>query len=264
MQSNAVHVEPTSSCTHPKTIEPSPCTVTDGDALVRVNPSSTDSLNKVTVNDMGRIKCIFRLTILFATNRTQFQQFFTDNESTIQLLIQRLYSLPVPYSTECSVTMDRYTASWLHLAMLEALTPVRTTENSDCLWNGISICLCGSESYMYSLRLLTAYDLINFKERMVAQLCVQNLGDTAGAERRWSDLIRIAITLTAWGTDFHVYVISVVLNTPIFMLTSFVHECNRMPSYYIDPSLDLTQLSITNDKFQSPTVCGIVNINACI
>ena len=63
---------------------------------------------------------------------------------------------------------------------------------------------------MYSLRSLTVYGLIKFKERMVAQLCVQNLGDMAGAEYRWSDLLRIAITLTVWGTDFHVYVISVV------------------------------------------------------
>ena len=60
----------------------------------------------------------------------QFQQFFVDNESTIQLLIQRLYSLPVPYSTQCSVTVDRYT-SQLHPAMLEALTPVRTTRNGE-------------------------------------------------------------------------------------------------------------------------------------
>ena len=139
--------------------------------------------------------------------------------------------------------MDTYTASRLHPATLEALTPVCTTGNGDCLWNGISNCLCGSERYTYSLRLLTAYDLIKFKERMVAQLCVQYLGDTAGADRRWSDLLRIAITPTAWGTDFHVYVISVVLNIPIFMFTSFVCEQDRVPSYYIDPSLDSTQLS---------------------
>ena len=52
MQSNAVRV---SSCIHPKTIQPSPCTVTDVDALVRVNPSSADLLKEATVNDMGRI-----------------------------------------------------------------------------------------------------------------------------------------------------------------------------------------------------------------
>ena len=69
MQSNAVRVEPTSSCIHPKTCQPSPCTVTDVDALVRANPSSTDTLKEVTVNDIGRIECIFRLTMLFATNR---------------------------------------------------------------------------------------------------------------------------------------------------------------------------------------------------
>ena len=39
------------------------------------------------------------------------------------------------------------------------------------------------------------------------------------------------------------YVISVVLNFPIFMFMSFVCEQDRVPKYYIDPSLDLTQLS---------------------
>ena len=66
---------------------------------------------------------------------------------------------------------------------------------------------------MYSLRLLTAYGLIKFKERMVALLCVQYLGDTAGAERGWSDLLRIAITPMASGTDFHVHVISSLTTT---------------------------------------------------
>ena len=40
--------------------------------------------------------------------------------------------------------------------------------------------------------------------------------------------------------DFHVHVILVVLNIPIL---SFVCELDRVPSYYIDSSLDLTQLS---------------------
>ena len=38
------------------------------------------------------------------------------------------------------------------------------------------------------------------------------------------------------------HVISVVLNIPIFMFTSFVCELDRVPNYYIDSS-DLTQLS---------------------
>ena len=107
--------------------------------------------------------------------------------------------------------------------MLEALTPVRTTGDGNCLWNAISICLCGSERYVYSLRLLTAYGLIKFKERMIAQLQVQNPDNRAGAENRWFDMLRIAITPTAWGTDFHAYVISVVFNISIFMFTLYVY-----------------------------------------
>ena len=86
-------------------------------------------------------------------------------------------------------------------------------------------------NYTYSLRLLTACGLIKF-ERMIAQLCVQNL-DMAGAERRWSDFQRIAITPTAWGTNFHEHVISVVLNISIFTFTSFVRQRDRIPSYSV-------------------------------
>ena len=73
--------------------------------------ASTNSLKEVTVNDMGGTECIFRQNTEH-TNRTRLQQSFIDNESTIQLLIQR-HSLPVPYSTQRSVTMDRHTASRL-------------------------------------------------------------------------------------------------------------------------------------------------------
>ena len=74
--------------------------------------------------------------------------------------------------------------------------------------------------YMYSLRLLTACGLIKFKENGCTALCacVQNLGDTAGADRRWSNMLRIAITPMVWGTDFHVYVISVVLNIHVYII----------------------------------------------
>ena len=78
---------------------------------------------------------------------------------------------------------------------------------------------------------------------MIAQLQVQNSDDRAGAENRWFDKLRIAITPTAWGTDFHAYVISVVLSIPIFMFTSFVCVRGSQCSCYIDPSLELTQLS---------------------
>ena len=69
--------------------------------------------------------------------------------------------------------------------MLEALTPVRTTGNGDCL---------GMVSLIVSVVvrvtcLLNANGLIKFKEKMVAQIRVQNLG----ADCRWSDLLRITI-----------------------------------------------------------------------
>ena len=185
---------------HPKTIQtlPNPCSINNRETLVL---TSTCFLNEVTVNNMDRLEHFFRLTAFLLP----FEQFFTDNESSIELLIQRIYSLPTPYSTQRSVNVDSYIASLLHPAILEALTPVCTTGDSNCLWNAISNCLCGSEKYTYTLCLLTAYGLIKFKERMIAQLWAQNPDDSASNNNRCSELLRIAITPTAWGSDFHCF-----------------------------------------------------------
>ena len=141
-----------------------------------------------------------------------------------------MYALPVPYATQCTVNVGSYMASLLHPDMLEALTPVRTTGDGNCLWNAISICLCGNEKYTYTLQPMV------FKERMIPQIRFQNPDET---ESNHSRCLRIAITPFSWGADFHIYVISIVLNIPIFMFTSFV--CDRTLSYYIDHSLNLSQ-----------------------
>ena len=102
--------------------------VPDVDALVRVNPSSTNLLKEVTVNDMGRIECNFRLTMhAFCYQQSTVSTIIFIDESIIQLLIQGLYSLPVPYSSQRSVIVDTYTGSQLYPALLEALTPMHTT-----------------------------------------------------------------------------------------------------------------------------------------
>ena len=65
---------------------------------------------------------------------------------------------------------------------------------------------------------------------MIAQLQVQNPDNTAGAESRWFDMLRIAITPTAQGTDFHAYVISVVLNIPQWRIQHGAQGAGAPPS----------------------------------
>ena len=81
-------------------------------------------------------------------------------------------------------------------------------------------------------------ELAKFKERMVSQFCVQNLSDTAGADCRWSDLLKIAITPTVWGTDFHVYMISVVMNIiPILILRHLYVNRTEYPVITLIPQI---------------------------
>ena len=83
--------------------------------------------------------------MLLLPTEHNLNNFFID-ESSIESSIQRIYSLPIPYSTQCPVNVDSYTAS---LTSYVGSTPVRTTGDGNRLWNAISNCLCGNEKYTY-------------------------------------------------------------------------------------------------------------------
>ena len=74
--SNTIHAAPKKSSIHPKTIQSNIFTIKGTDDIVHVNTTLTNSRKEVTMNDVGTFECLFRLAILFSTNRTQFEQFF--------------------------------------------------------------------------------------------------------------------------------------------------------------------------------------------
>ena len=76
MSSNTIHAAPKNSSIHPKTIQSNLYTIKGTDDIVHVNTTLTNSRKEVTINDVGTLECLFRLTMLFSTNRTQFEQFF--------------------------------------------------------------------------------------------------------------------------------------------------------------------------------------------
>ena len=57
-------------------IKPFSLIIKGTDDIVHVNTTLTNSKKAVTINDVGTLECRFRLTMLFATNLTQFEQFF--------------------------------------------------------------------------------------------------------------------------------------------------------------------------------------------
>ena len=114
---------------------------------------------KDIAQNVGKVECLTRLTI---------ERFFTDNVGAIEALIHSMQSL------SRSVNVDRNIQSLLHPALLEAYTPVRTSGD---LWNAVSIVLSGSERYTYCLRVLTAYGMIKFKNRMIALIQRQSISE---------------------------------------------------------------------------------------
>ena len=236
-----IHAPPTVALNPKPSVSTS---VVDSSAAIQTTISPTvhtiRAPSTVALDVSTTMEDLLYLSVQLRHNRACFEQFFTDNERRIQEILQSIFSLPSPYREGHSVSTDRHIQSLLHPALLEALTPVRTTGDGNCLWNAISITLCGSEKHAHNLRLLIAYGLIKFKNQMIAQIQRQGLSDTEAAHNRLYDLLRIAITPFQWGLDFHVYVMAIVLNTPIFVFTSFKGNTDR---FLIDPSLNLSQLS---------------------
>jgi hypothetical protein len=66
-----------------------------------------------------------------------------------------LADLPKDNQRKCSKVENE-----LYPSFVKMLTPYKTTGNGDCLWNMISISLCGNESLTKLLRLLTVLCLL--------------------------------------------------------------------------------------------------------
>ena len=109
-----------------------------------------------------------------------------------------------------------------HPLMLHTYKPVLTTGDGDYMYHALSRVVCGSEQLSKIFRLLTAYAAVKYRDVPIQSLqyafpsrpSVDNV-------RNANTLIVHALRIGSWGSDFHLFPLSLLLNRPIFMYVFF-------------------------------------------
>lgn len=113
----------------------------------------------------------------------------------------------------------------------EELQPCRTSMDGNCLWNMISICLSGNETFMYILRALTVYTIVKLKKFFVDKIIWEYTCDVYSfmveedeINKRYDELIFSARVASEFGCQFHLLALSTLLDRHIFIYTKFTHN----------------------------------------
>ena len=121
---------------------------------------------------------------------------------------------------EPNLCQDITASNQYHPALLQVLKPIVTSGDGNCMFNALSLTIAGSEHLSAILRLLCVYGLVKYKDTMFRAIA------RAWGSSRANDLyfrnLHIFLRNGAWGTDDHLFVMSLVLNRPIFLFNTFI------------------------------------------
>jgi hypothetical protein len=122
--------------------------------------------------------------------------------------------------------LDISTEKDLYKSFSSILQPFNTTGNGDCLWNMVSICLCGNESLSRNLRWLSVLTLLLFKSEFLNLLLKRYISVETGypdafSRIKYEQILRIAIDSGNWGNEYHLLALSTFLDKKIFIYSSF-------------------------------------------
>ena len=166
--------------------------------------------------------------------------YFEIRSAILDQVVQCLNSLPIPYAnTLPNLQVDRYVQQECHPLFLQTFKPIRTTGDGNCMYNALSLAFCGTEYLSIIIRLLTTYALVKHRTAMIDALShIYFNGNHEQHIQALTDTMHKAIHLGVWGTDLHLFSLSLLLNRPIFSYNTF---------YIIRQSVRILNLPDTND-----------------
>ena len=86
-------------------------------------------------------------------------------------VVDSLNSLPTPYaSTLPNLDLDTYVQHESHPLLLHTFKPIATAGYGNCMYNALSLCLCGTEDLSVIIRVLAAYALVKHRTTMMQTL----------------------------------------------------------------------------------------------
>ena len=145
----------------------------------------------------------------------QLCEYFTRHDWSINRIVCAVTDILTPYAAfEPDLSQDVSASNQCHPALLQVLKPVVTSGDGNCMFNALSLTIAGSEHLSAVLRLLCVYGLVKHKHAMLR--AITRAWGSSQANDMYSRDVHIAVTDGTWGTDDHLFVMSLVLNRPIF------------------------------------------------
>ena len=187
---------------------------------------------------------------------------FSSIRAALELIVNDLNSLPIPFARALpDVTQDTCASNTCHPLLLETLKPVLTTGDGNCMYNALSLTLTGTERFTHLIRLLCAYALVKYRNTMISALADAFPANTqSGHEQMYATALHEALHVGVWGTDYHLFPFSLLMNRPIFQFNTFytIVDDSDVASLTLSDVRDVRELQQTFLSFHPATRCHVL------
>lgn len=153
-------------------------------------------------------------------------------------IVQCLNSLPYVYASQHThLQQDSSILTLGHPLLFQTFEPIETTGDGSCLFHALSLTLTGNETCTDLIRLLTAHALVKYKQIMINAfhdaypLCTEQ-----DLQLKFNTAIYEAVNVHKWGTDHHLFALSLLLDRPIF-------QYSTDPNHHIPATNTVEQLA---------------------
>ena len=179
------------------------------------------------------------------------ESFYQNNKNLINEVLEFLNILQYTSACISNEKLDFHVLNELYPSFCDILKPHKTSMNGNCLWNMLSISLCGNESLTRLLRLLTVLCMLILKNQFVTLLSdhyksTNTLNADSLAEINFQENVRTALENEEWGNMYHLISMSTILGKNIYVYNSFQRNRKFMLSKNIKQK-DLNEYFIKRD-----------------
>ena len=148
---------------------------------------------------------------------------FNSISAGLDLIVESVNALPPLYADDSpQLPLASSIASLCHPLFLQTYKPVVTTADGDCMYHALSRVVCGSEQLSLTFRVLMAYATVKYMNVMANSLRdAFPLLSHAQCVQKCNTLLLQALRVGTWGCDQHLFLLSLLLNRPIFIFNTF-------------------------------------------
>ena len=166
--------------------------------------------------------------------------YFGTRSSILDQVVQYLNSLPIPYAnTLPDLCVDMCVQRECHPIFLQTFKPIATTGDGNRMYHALSLTLCGTEHLSVIISLLTAHAVIKHRTAMIDALShIYFSGNNEQHVQMLTDTVHKAIHVGVWGTDLHLFPLSLLLNRPIFSYNTFYITTQSVRTLNLSDTVD--------------------------